>query len=73
MKTYESLYYSYTHIVGKENTRLHKFWKNFWGFWHFLVIRKLQGFIRFQISLGIKNEKLCIIVFSYFPGNYKDT
>ena len=72
LKTYESLYFSCSHIESKRNTLIHNFSDIFWGFWLFLVIRKVQGFITFQFCFCTEYENLYILVHSCFLGNYKD-
>jgi len=65
LKCYISLYFSYTHIEGKENTRICNFWWNVTYPCIFLAlymcVRKIQGYVTFH---GKKVEKLHILVFS---------
>ena len=65
LKCYISLYLSYTHIEGKENTRICNFWWNVTYPCIFLAlymcVRKIQGYVTFQRK---KVEKLHILVFS---------
>ena len=65
LKCYISLYFSYTHIEGKENTRICNFWWNVTYPCFFLAlymcVRKIQGYVTFH---GKKVEKLHILVFS---------
>ena len=64
LKCYISLYLSYTHIEGKENTRICNFWWNVTYPCIFLAlymcVRKIQGYVTFH---GKKVEKLHILVF----------
>ena len=69
LKCYISLYFSYTHIEGKENTRICNFWWNVTYPCIFLAlymcVRKIQGYVTFH---GKKVEKLHILVFSLHIG-----
>ena len=70
MKPSEFLYISYHMVESQKCTGTYLVWNLFWGFWHFLIIRKIQELTAFQtFSCMLKSSE-----FLYFSeGTYRNS